>query len=190
MRRSLQWFAFSMVSTCVLLADAKVYAASTELELAAGPSVSASSWRGDFGGGVTLRAGLRFSHVFAVEYQHWESYATVNQRLCTGLSVGVSAYIPLESVHPYARLFAIHQHEESWVSVKNAPAGLLFGVGSGIRHRAGAGLSLGAELPLKRLSPKVTPALISNLTATWFPDDLGPTWVIGLDVGVGLDFLL
>ena len=162
-----------------------------ELELAAGATTFASTWRGDFGGGGTLRLGSSFAHVFAIDFQAWEQLASVDRRLDTGLSFGVTGYVPLRVVHPYARLFVLHQHEESLVSVENAPAGVVLGIGSGIRHRAGGGLSLGAEIPFRRdTSGKLTWVMLANATGTWFPDLLGPHLYVGVDVGVGLDFLL
>ncbi len=166
--------------------------ADVELGAAAGATTYASTWRGDYGAGATLRAGVRFNHVFAVDFQTWESFATVNRRLNTGLSLGVTGYLPFRAAHPYARLFAIHQHEEGLVSAQNAPAGTLFGIGAGIRHRAGGGLSLGAEIPFgasrdKRFEWQV----IADVTAMYFPDDsLGPHTYVGLNLGVGFDWLL
>jgi hypothetical protein len=178
---------------CVaLLFSALPARADVEVGAAAGATSYASSWRGDYGGGGTLRAGVRFQHVVALDFQVWESYATVNKRDNTGLSLGVTGYLPLRLVHPYARLFAMHQHEEGLVSVENAPAGTLFGIGAGIRHRAGGGLSLGAEIPLeKREGDRLAWVVIADATAMYFPDDtLGPHTYIGLNFGVGLDYLL
>ncbi len=159
------------------------------LTVTAGPSAYASTWRGDYGAGGTLRAGVRFAQRVGLEFQGWESYATVNRRVNTGLSLGIGAYLPLARVRPFARLFAIHQHEESLVSVENAPAGVVLGVGSGIRHRAGGGLTLGAELPLSRVHRRVDPAFNVSANAMWFPDDLGPRWTFGLDLGVALSVI-
>lgn len=166
--------------------------ADVEAVFAGGSTAYASSWRGDYGAGATLRAGLRFAHVFAVDLQVWESLATVNERLDTGLSLGVTGYVPLRVVHPFARLFAMHQHEEGLVSVEYAPAGTLFGIGAGIRHRAAGGLSLGAEVPIPAPGDgRLTPVFFAEVTASYFPDDtLGPHTYVGLDLGLGLDFLL
>jgi hypothetical protein len=167
--------------------------ADVEVGLAAGATSWASTWRGDFGGGGTLRAGVRFARVVAIDFQSWESYATVNKRANTGLSLGVTGYLPLRPVHPYARLFAMHQHEEGLVSVENTPAGAVFGIGSGIRHRAGGGLSLGAEVPIDetRFEKRMAWVVIADATAQYFPDDaLGPHTYVGINFGVGFDFLL
>ncbi len=179
----------SFIALTVLARQAR--AVPVELELAAGATTFASTWRGDFGAGGTLRLGSRFAHVFAIDFQGWEELAGIDRRLNTGLSFGVTGYVPLRVVHPYARLFILHQHEEGLVSVENAPAGVVLGIGSGIRHRAGGGLSLGTEIPFRRdSSGKVTWLMLANATGTWFPDVLGPHFYVGLDLGVGLDFLL
>jgi hypothetical protein len=166
--------------------------ADVELGVLAGVSAYKSTWRGDYTGGGTLRAGVRFAHAIAVDFQAWESYATVNQRDNTGLSLGVTGYIPLPMVHPYGRLFVMHQHEEGLVSVENAPFGTLFGIGAGIRHRAGGGLSLGVEIPLSESKDKrFTWIGIADVTAMYFPDDtLGPHAYVGINFGIGFDYLL
>ena len=185
--RFLGLFAF----VCVSVLTREAAAVPVELEVAAGATTFASTWRGDFGAVGTLRLGSRFAHVFAIDFQGWEELAGIDRRLNTGLSFGVTGYVPLHVAHPYARLFILHQHEEGLVSVENAPAGVVLGIGAGIRHRAGGGLSLGTEIPFRRdTNGKLTWVVIANATGTWFPDILGPHLYVGLDLGVGLDFLL
>jgi hypothetical protein len=150
-----------VVGPCLVFAVAALVvrpasAGDVEVQGVTGATAYRSTWRGDYAGS-TLRVGARFSHIVAGDFQVWESYATVNRRIDTGLSLGVTAFIPLHFVHPYLRLFVMHQHEEGLVSVANAPAGYLFGIGAGIRHRAGGGGIVGAAVPLhtsddKRLS--------------------------------------
>jgi hypothetical protein len=183
---------FFLACTAALLLVAGHARADVEVGVAAGSTAYASSWRGDYGAGGTLRAGVRLAHVIAFDFQVWESYATVNERLNTGLSLGVTAYLPLRLVHPYARLFAMHQHEEGLVSVENTPAGTLFGIGAGIRHRAAGGLSLGAEVPIATSNERrMTWLFFADVTASYFPDDtLGPHTYVGLNLGFGLDYLL
>lgn len=184
--------AAALVACSLALAVAPDAHGDVEVVAAGGSTAYASSWRGDWGGGGTLRAGVRFAHVVAVDFQAWESFATVNERINTGLSIGVTGYLPLRAVHPYARLFAMHQHEEGLVSVENTPAGTLFGIGPGIRHRAAGGLSLGAEIPFATTGDKRgTWLFFAGATGTYFPDDtLGPHTYVGLDLGLGFDFLL
>jgi len=177
----------------LLGADPTPAFADVEVGALAGATSYASTWRGDFGGGGTLRAGVRFEHVVAIDFQTWESYATVNKRDNTGLSLGVTGYLPLRSARPYARLFAMHQHEEALVSVENAPMGTVFGIGNGIRHRAGGGLSLGAEIPFAATGSekRLGWILVADATAQYFPDDaLGPHTYVMINFGVGFDYLL
>jgi hypothetical protein len=187
--RSILLFSIALAATLVAW---PARAGDVELQLGAGPTAYATTWRGDFGAGGTLRAGVRFSHVIAADLQVWESLASVNERVNTGLSIGVTGYIPLHAVHPYARLFVLHQHEEGLVSVVNTPAGYVFGIGSGIRHRAGGGLCLGAELPFRSADRgRLSWVFLADAMTIWFPDaTLGPSGYFGLDLGVGFDFLI
>jgi hypothetical protein len=181
-----------LLSLLFLLAPREARATDVEMGAAAGATTFASTWRGDLAAGTTLRAGVRFGRVVAGDFQIWESYATVNQRLDTGLSIGVTGFLPLPATKPFARLFVLHQHEEALVSVANAPAGVLFGIGAGIRHRAGGGLSLGAEIPIRRSEDKrLAWVFVAEATGIYFPDaTLGPTAYAGIDLGVGFDYLV
>lgn len=95
-------------------------------------------------------------------------------------------------MHPYARLFALHQHEEGIVSVENTPLGFVFGIGAGIRHRAGGGLALGAEIPIKRAADdRLTWMIFADTMLIYFPDAaIGPHAYVGLEGGVAFDWLL
>ena len=85
----------------------------------------------------------------------------------------------------------LHQHEEGLVSVENTPVGYLFGIGAGIRHRAGGGLQLGLEMPVRGPSGRLAAILFAEANVTYFPDNtLGPTAYVGIDLGLGLDYLL
>ena len=183
----------ALASAVALVAGSarNAHATPVEIQTAVGTNTFASTWRHDFGLGGELRLGVRFAHVFAIDFVGWEAIGGIDRRMNTGLSFGLAGYIPLRPVHPYARLFVIHQHEEGLVSVENAPAGVVLGIGSGIRHRAGAGFNLGAEIPFKRAANgKLTWVFLANATAIWFPDVLGPNGYFGLDFGAGFDFLL
>ncbi len=160
-----------------------------EIQVDAGTTMLGSSWQGDFAAGGLLRLGYRFAHVVALDIVGWEQYATVDTRMDTGLTIGVTGFIPLKRVRPSLRVFAIHQHEEALVSVANTPGGLVLGIGSGIRHRAGGGLSLGAEIPfLKR--GDLEWLVVAELEGIWLPDILGPNLYFGANVGVGFNFNL
>jgi len=184
-------FVLPLAAAAAVLSIEQPARADTALVAAAGATAFASTWRGDYAAGGTLRGGARFSRVVQIDFQVWESLATVNERADTGLSLGVTGFLPLRGVRPYARLFAIHQHEEGLVSVAAAPAGSLFGIGSGIRHRAGGGLSLGAEVPLPSGHTRPGVSLFAEATTIYFPDPtLGPSAYFGLDLGLSFDLVL
>lgn len=162
----------------------------------AGPAMQAglgvvgtgSSWRGDGGGGAAVRFGYRFLGWLAADVLVREQLLSVDQRLNTGLTLGVTAYWPRQGVRPSARIYAVHQHEEGLVSVLENPWGVLLGIGDGIRHRAGGGFSAGAEVPFLERG-RWEWCIVTNASATYFPDtSLGPAWYVGGFVGLGFNY--
>ncbi|HEY1955615.1 MAG TPA: hypothetical protein VGH28_08380 [Polyangiaceae bacterium] len=160
-----------------------------EIQVDAGTTMLGSSWQGDFAAGGLLRMGYRFARVISIDTVLWEQMAVVDNRFDTGLTIGVTGFIPLKRVRPSLRLFAIHQHEEGAVSVAQTPGGLVFGVGSGIRHRAGGGMTLGAEIPFLK-KHDLEWVVIAELEGIWFPDALGPTVYYGGNVSLGFNYSL
>ncbi len=149
-----------------------------------------SSWDGDIGAGGQLRMGVRLWRLVTVDFAGWTQYARVDQRANTGLTLGIGATLPMQTFRPTLRLYAVHQHEEGLVSVKAHPWGTLFGIGAGIRHRAGGGVSLGAEVPFARTRFGEL-FLFGNGSATAFPDtSLGPLIYAGIAVGIGVNYLI
>ncbi len=152
-----------------------------------------SAWRGDWTGGAQLGLGYRFARMIAVDFVGWNELARVDSRMNTGLTFGVTGAIPREGIRPTLRLYFIHQHEEGLVSVVEHPFGTLAGIGSGIRHRAGAGARIGVEIPLdtKRPGAKTEWVALVSLDTTWFPDaTLGPSLYMGIMAGAGFNYTL
>ncbi len=151
-----------------------------------GANAATSGWHGDGGGGFAVALAGRWRGWLGAEVQVWEQLWAVDHRVNTGITAGITGSLPGPHWQPGARLFVIHQHEEGLVSVQASPWGTVFGIGSGIRHRAGAGLDLRAETgvaetPLGRVGARV------GLTGVLFPDTaLGPAWYLGLAADVGL----
>lgn len=163
-------------------------AAAGELQLDGSAIAAASTWRGDYGFGGQLRLGYRFARVVAVDFVGWEQYMTVDRRLDTGVTFGLSGFLPLGRVRPSLRLFFIHQHEEALVSVEEGAAGTIFGVGDGIRHRAGGGGVIGVEVAFAKKG-NVEFLALGGVSATLFPDaSLGPSACFGLNAGLGLNY--
>lgn len=159
-----------------------------EAQFDLGSNVGGSTWRGDWMVGGQLRLGYRFARVIAIDAVGWEQYATVDERMNTGLTLGLSGFIPLERVRPFTRLFFIHQHEEGLVAVAEQPLGMVVGIGPGIRHRAGLGGTLGVEIPFSK-SPTVEYLAFAGGTVTGFPDDtLGPAVYFSVAGGIGLNY--
>lgn len=149
------------------------------------PSAGASTWRGDGVVGGQLRLAARLVELVAVDFVGWEMFGSVDRRANTGLSLGVTGFLPLRRVRPFARVFALHQHEEGIVSVEDHPAGTLFGIGAGIRHRAGGGATLGVEVPMGSGRGRSW-HLGGGVTTAWFPDAaLGPSAYVFGFFGVG-----
>lgn len=158
-----------------------------EVQLATGPGVYGSSWRGDAIFGQGLKLGYRFGDLVAVDSLGRLGYATVDERFVTYLSLGGTLYGRLGRVRPWLRLAFVHQHEESASAVSDDPFGALFGVGDGIRHRGGFGSSLGFDVPLwKHKSTEMT--LGVETTGTWFPDLRGPKLYAGGSFWLGFNF--
>lgn len=185
-RRTISWRRLVVVLGLLLSAPAQA----GEIQLDAGLNAKASTWRGDFGAGPQLRFGYRFAEVFALDTVIWEELSSVDARLNTGLTFGLTGFLRFDAVRTSLRLFFIHQHEESLVSVSDNPFGALFGIGAGIRHRAGGGAAIGIEIPFEG-DEDFEWVVVSNLNLTLFPDAaLGPAAYFGVTGGVGFNYAL
>jgi hypothetical protein len=162
-------------------------ASAGEVQVASGPGVYGSSWRGDGSFGQALRVGYRFGDVVAVDTVGRLGYGTVDDRVITYLSVGGTLYGRLGKVRPYVRLAVVHQHEEPMPGLRNDPFGAVFGVGDGIRHRGGFGSSLGLDVPVQRINSTEI-VLGVDTSGVWFPDPRGPKLYAGGSLWLGLNF--
>jgi hypothetical protein len=183
-RRLHRWLGGLAVGLAIVAARST--ASAGEIQFDGGVMATASTWREDYGGGTQLRLGYRFARVVAVDAVIWEQLMGIDVRLATGLTLGLTATLPFEKVRPTLRAFAIHQHEEPLIALAEAPVGALFGIGQGIRHRAGGGFAPGVEIPfVKRgevegvVRPAATIVLLSE-------DEIGPQayFMVGLTVGL------
>lgn len=158
-----------------------------EIQLASGPGVYASSWRGDGSFSQGLRLGYRFADLVAIDLLGRLGYGTVDERMITYVSLGGTIYGRLGRVRPYARLAFVHQHEEPLPGVAEDPFGAIFGVGDGIRHRGGFGTSLGLDVPVAK-SGKTELTLGFDVSGSYFPDPRGPQLYGGGSLWLGLNF--
>lgn len=160
-----------------------------DLQLALGVGGQASSWRGDGSGFTSLKLGYRFADLVAPYFLLRVGYASVDQRMLTLLSLGGQIWGRIGPVRPYLRFGLVHQHEETMASVANAPFGTLFGVGDGIRHRAGLDGALGVDIPFARKKSWQFHAMIEGILSG-FPDDRGPGIYGGGTAGLGVNYSL
>lgn len=173
---------------CVLALAVPTPARAGELQVDAGLSARTSAWRGDGGGGGWLGGGYRFARVVALDFLVWEELLSVDRRLNTGLTLGLTGTLPWEKVRPSLRVYAVHQHEEGLVSVAEHPFTTVLGIGPGIRHRAGGGARLGVEVPFAK-SKRVEYVVLGGLEGTWLgPRALGPSAYYGLTAGLGINY--
>jgi len=152
------------------------------LSLAAG----SSDWSGDPVGYSALKLGLRLFSVITPFAQIRLGYGIVDQRALTFLSLGVEGgYFIKENLFPRAFVAFVHQHEESMAVVAEQPFGAVLGIGSGIRHRAGAQMGLGLDVVVQR-SAAYQLTVGPEVTAVYLTYSSGPSWygLIGI-VGAG-----
>lgn len=162
-----------------------------ELQAALGVDVGGSSWSGDALGHGTLLVGLRLFRIVGLFGMARVGYGAVDQRLLTFLTLGLQlGYLFKDAYYPYLRLGGVHQHEESLASAAQNPWGTLFGIGTGIRHRAGLVGSVGCDFVLRSgkrgalsLGPEVA---LSYLTYSSGPSVYG---FVGAQLGGALTIL-
>jgi len=149
-------------------------ASAGEVQVASGPGVYGSTWRGDSSFGQALRVGYRFGDLVAIDTLGRLGYGSVDDRVITYLSLGGTLYGRIWKMRPYVRLAFVHQHEEPLPGVRDDPFGTVFGVGDGIRHRGGFGSSLGLDLPIvKQNQTEVVVGI--DTSGVWFPDGSAST---------------
>lgn len=170
------------------LVSANAEAADFRLEL--GTTAAGTTWRGDVATYGHLKLGFRFFDLFGPYVQGQEGYGVVDQRLLTLVALGMQIWTPpLGPVRLHGRMAFVHQHEESLSVVAGDFGSALFGIGDGIRHRAGGEAALGVDLPLwSRNDFELFGAV--DASAKLFPDDLGPIVYAGGGLTLGFNYAL
>jgi hypothetical protein len=161
----------------------------TEALLETAMTGGSSSWVGDPTVMSEMRLGFRFMETGALYVQGGLGYAPVNDRELVEIGFGGKMWLHIWHTRPYARLGVMHQHEESTAAWKTDFAESLFGVGNGIRHRAGAEAALGLDVPFFR-SDKVEVVGSAEFSTPWFPDDRGPHFYFMGGLGLGIHYAL
>jgi hypothetical protein len=160
------------------------------LRFGGGASASATTWRGDAAGYTGLNLGFRFVDLIGPVGSFQVGYGVVDDRMLTLLTLGAQVWLPeLGPVRPYGRLAFLHQHEESLAVVADDFGSALFGIGDGIRHRAGGELGIGADMGLWEDDDwQLYGALDGSFKL--FPDDLGPMLYGGAGLNLGMSYTL
>ena len=148
-----------------------------------------STWAGDPVALSEMRLGFRFMETGALYVQSALGYAPVNSRELVQVAIGAQVWLRVWHARPYLRIGAIHQHEESTAAWKTDFAESLFGVGNGIRHRAGGEGALGLDVPFYR-GEKVEVVGTIEASSPWFPDEKGPHFYFLGGLGLGIHYAL
>ncbi len=161
-----------------------------ELFVGLGASAGRSNWTGDPVGYGALGLGLRLYGIITPFAEVRVGAGRVDQRMLTFLSLGVAGTFPItETIAPRVLIGAVHQHEESLAAAAEEPAGVLLGIGGGIRHRAGVQFGVGCDF---RVYKKSTFALTvgPELRGAYLTYSSGPSWYGQIGVAVNGHFRL
>lgn len=186
--RNTIWMGAAVAAAVLCASPAPAQA--TDFRLEVGTMVHGTTWRGDVAGYGHLKLGFRFFDIFAPYAQGQLGYGRVDDRLLTAVALGVQLWTPpLGPVRLHGRIAFVHQHEESLSVVAGDYVSALFGIGDGIRHRAGGEVGLGLDWPLwARDDFELFGAV--EATGKLFPDDLGPLVYAGGGLNLGFHYAL
>lgn len=178
-----------VIAFASLAAVGTLHAGALDLEL--GAQATTTAWATDHGGGATLSAGWWFLPWLGASFVGKEQYATVDDRFLSYFSVNASGRVALPALHGLrvtGTLGLVHQHEEPRAAVMAQPWQSVFGVGDGIRHRAGERLGVALALPV-RAHGHGDYYVALELDATAFTDnDRGPRWMASAGVAAGFTY--
>ncbi|MFT3923714.1 MAG: hypothetical protein QM778_14375 [Myxococcales bacterium] len=182
---ALFWLALGW-SSPVFAEEAARYVLLADLGVGGG----ASSWRGDYLGCGSVLLGTRLFDWITLSAQLREGYANVDERLVTTLAFGAGIAPRIgERTRLTARISGVHQHEESVAVAREKPWLVPFGVGTGIRHRMGGELDVGARYQILELG-KVKLSAGGEAFAFMSPDDRGPALYFGVLALIGAEVAL
>lgn len=175
--------------TC-LVAVVPTIAEAGELDLNLGLQATTTEWPADHGGGGTLDLGFWFTDWIGATFLGKEHYAAVDERFMTYLSVNAAVRHDFGPVRVTGSLGLVHQHEETGSAIMEQPFGALFGIGDGIRHRAGSRTGVSIATPVFHYA-KGAVFVALDVDATVFSEnERGPQWMTsaGISVGATYDF--
>jgi hypothetical protein len=164
-------------------------ARATDFQAAVGANAYGTEWRGDAAAYGSLKLGFRFADLIGIYALGREGYGGVDDRMLTQVSLGAQIWATIGPTRPYVRLGFLHQHEESISVVADDYGSAMFGVGEGIRHRAGGELALGLDLPFWTRDD-LSFFVGGEASACLFPGAPGPIIYAGAGLSLGLSYEL
>ncbi len=159
-----------------------------ELDLDAGLVATTTAWPGDHGGGGALDASWWFRPWIGASFVGKEQYATVDDRYLSYFSVNAVVRHPAGPLRITGALGLVHQHEEPRAAVMEQPLESLFGVGDGIRHRAGGRGALSLALPIRDNAHGKTFVALDLDTTVFADADRGPRWMASAGLSIGFTY--
>jgi hypothetical protein len=180
-----------LVALC-LLAPTAAEAADlpTRLVVASGVNLSKTTWRGDAGAQSSLELALMPSTWIGFYFLGRLGAGIIDERLLTYVSAGARfSFTIVPNVDVVARIAISHQHEETLHVVAEDPAGAIFGIGDGIRHRGGGEAAAGMLFTLAEADDLQVFVSFEG-SAVLFPDDRGPVFYGGIASALGLSYAL
>jgi hypothetical protein len=173
------------LATAALVVLLATPAEAGEATLDLGAAAGLSTWEGDAAGTTMLRAGYRIDDWIGLHGEGRLGYAGVDERVLVLVGLGAQLWGTFGDAQPFFRLTLTHQHEEPVDAIPNDIFGTLFGVGDGIRHRAGLEPALGLDYVLWRDGPL---DVVASAEASFqlYPDERGPKVYFFGGFGMGI----
>lgn len=168
-----------------LLALRTAPAAAGEATLDLGAAGGLSTWEGDAAGTTMLRAGYRIEPWIGLHGEGRLGYAGVDERVLVLVGLGAQLWGTFGDAQPFFRLTLTHQHEEPVDAIPSDLFGTLFGVGDGIRHRAGLEPAVGLDYVLWR-DGALDVVASAEASLQLYPDDRGPKLYFLGGLGMGI----
>jgi hypothetical protein len=161
-----------------------------ELFVGLGASAGLSNWSGDPVSYGALGLGLRLFGIITPFAEVRLGGGRVDQRMLTFLSLGVAGtFHATEKIAPRILIGAVHQHEESLAVVAEEPAGVLLGIGGGIRHRAGVQFGAACDFTVYEKG-KFVLTVGPELQGAYLTYSSGPSWYTQIGATVNGHFRL
>jgi len=137
-----------------------------------------------YGAGVYGRATAHLSDHWSIDAGLREGYLARVQGTLGAVTAGVR-YTPGRG--PSVRMGFLHHHETPWALAKRFPVQTALGSLSGISHRSGLELGIGADIPMLQRGYEGRLGGTLELSVGAFPDPAGASVFVFLQQGFSVD---